>query len=117
EHNVVGIGARAAAGLDDDGRVHRVCRLQDRQTLLHIVDVEGRHAVAVLGGVIEKLSQGNAGHRLYRFLSGIPSRLRRAATPGSVFPSIHSRNAPPAVETKVKSSTTPAALRAATVSP
>src|SRR5206468_12558785 len=31
-----------------------------------------------------------------------------AATPGSVRPSIHSRNAPPAVETKVKSSATPA---------
>src|SRR5579864_5168104 len=40
-----------------------------------------------------------------------------AATPGSVRPSIHSRNAPPAVETKVKSSATPAWLRAATVSP
>lgn len=31
-----------------------------------------------------------------------------AATPGSVRPSIHSRNAPPAVETKVKSCVTPA---------
>lgn len=31
-----------------------------------------------------------------------------AATPGSSLPSIHSRNAPPAVETKVKSSATPA---------
>ena len=35
----------------------------------------------------------------------------------SVRPSIHSRNAPPAVETKVKSSATPAWLSAATVSP
>ena len=40
-----------------------------------------------------------------------------AATPGSVRPSIHSRNAPPAVETKVKSPATPAWLSAATVSP
>src|SRR5262249_35249251 len=40
-----------------------------------------------------------------------------AATPGSVRPSIHSRNAPPAVETKVKSCATPAWLSAATVSP
>lgn len=31
-----------------------------------------------------------------------------AATPGSVRPSIHSRNAPPAVETKLKSCVTPA---------
>src|SRR4051794_12394357 len=41
----------------------------------------------------------------------------RAATPGSVRPSIHSRNAPPAVETKAKSPATPAWLSAATVSP
>src|SRR5690349_5767055 len=40
-----------------------------------------------------------------------------AATPGSVRPSIHSRNAPPAVETKVKSCATPAWFSAATVSP
>src|SRR5258708_14641542 len=40
-----------------------------------------------------------------------------ASTPGKRLPSIHSRNAPPAVETKVKSHPTPAALRAATVSP
>src|SRR5688500_3380636 len=40
-----------------------------------------------------------------------------AATPGSVLPSIHSRKAPPAVETKVKSAATPAWLSAATVSP
>src|SRR6476469_7694855 len=40
-----------------------------------------------------------------------------AATPGNVRPSIHSRKAPPAVETKVKSSATPAWLSAATVSP
>src|SRR3954452_23827898 len=41
----------------------------------------------------------------------------RAATPGSLRPSIHSRKAPPAVETKVKSCVTPAWLSAATVSP
>src|SRR4029079_8241936 len=40
-----------------------------------------------------------------------------AATPGSVRPSIHSRNAPPAVETKLNSPATPAWLSAATVSP
>src|SRR3954447_14512379 len=41
----------------------------------------------------------------------------RASTPGRGLPSIHSRKAPPAVETKVKSSATPAWLSAATVSP
>src|ERR1700735_2466235 len=40
-----------------------------------------------------------------------------ASTPGSALPSIHSRNAPPAVETYVKSSATLASLNAATVSP
>src|SRR6185295_18482538 len=40
-----------------------------------------------------------------------------AATPGSVRPSIHSRNAPPAVETNENSSATPAWFKAATVSP
>src|SRR3954447_19335596 len=40
-----------------------------------------------------------------------------AATPGSMRPSIHSRNAPPAVETNVKSPATPAWFKAATVSP
>src|SRR5690606_37987402 len=40
-----------------------------------------------------------------------------AATPGSSLPSIHSRKAPPAVETNEKSAATPAWLSAATVSP
>src|SRR4029079_1385492 len=40
-----------------------------------------------------------------------------AATPGSVRPSIHSKNAPPAVETKLKSPVAPAWFSAATVSP
>jgi hypothetical protein len=35
----------------DDGRINVVCRRHDRQRLLHIVDVEGRHALAVLGGI------------------------------------------------------------------
>ncbi len=39
----------------------------------------------------------------------LPAQLAdSAATPGSSRPSIHSRNAPPAVDTKVKSSATPA---------
>ena len=40
-----------------------------------------------------------------------------AAMPGRVRPSSHSRKAPPAVETYVNWSVTPAALSAATVSP
>ena len=57
QHDVVGVGARAARGLDDDRRFERARRLADRQRLLHVVDVEGRHAVAVFGGVVEQLAQ------------------------------------------------------------
>ncbi len=60
QHDVVGVGARAARGLDDDGRIDGGGRLHDRKTLLHIVDVERRHAVAVLGGVIQQLPQRNS---------------------------------------------------------
>ena len=105
QNDVIGIGARAAAGLDDDRGIHGISGLKDRQTLFHIVDVEGGHAIALLGGVIEKLSQCDPGH------PALPYRLFwlvRAATPGRVLPSIHSRKAPPAVETKLKSSAQPA---------
>ena len=36
--------------------------LHDGQRLLHVVDVESRHPVIVLGRVIEQLTQGNASH-------------------------------------------------------
>ena len=62
EHDVVGVAAGAARGLDDDGRVGRVGRRHDRQRLLHVVDVEGGHAVIVLGGMIEQLAKRDAGH-------------------------------------------------------
>src|SRR5690606_15576110 len=42
---------------------------------------------------------------------------RNASMPGNDFPSNHSRKAPPAVDTKVKSLATPACFSAATVSP
>ena len=56
EHNVVGVAARAPAGLDDHRRIDSIGRLQDRQTLFHIVDIESWHAIALLGGVIQELS-------------------------------------------------------------
>ena len=62
QHDVVGVGAGAARGLHDHRRVDGLRRLHDRDDLFHIVDVEGGNAVAVLGGMIEKLSQGNLGH-------------------------------------------------------
>jgi hypothetical protein len=62
EHDVVGIGARAARGLDDHRRVDASAAVHDRERLLHVVDVEGGNAVAVLGGVIEQLAKRDAGH-------------------------------------------------------
>ena len=62
EHDVVGVGARAARGLDDDGRIEAGGGLHDGQRLLHVVDVEGRHAVIMLRRVVEQLTQRNASH-------------------------------------------------------
>ena len=62
QHDVVGIGARAPRGLDDHGRVDCRRRIHDREPLLHIVDVECRHTVSVLGGMIQQLPQGNSCH-------------------------------------------------------
>ncbi len=55
-HDVAGVRPRAAARLQDDRRVDRVGRLHDGQHLLHVVDVECGHAVAVFGGVVQQLS-------------------------------------------------------------
>jgi hypothetical protein len=63
QHDIVGIGARAARSLDDHRRVRLAGRLHDGQGLLHVVDVEGRHAVIVLGCVVQKLAKGDAGHK------------------------------------------------------
>ena len=53
QHDVVGVGraprlAWMITGASTDGG-----RLHDRQALLHVVDIEGGHAIAVLGGVVE----------------------------------------------------------------
>ena len=62
EHRVIGVGARAARSLDDDRRIDRGRRLQHGQPLLHIVDVEGRNAIVVFGGVVEQLAERDEGH-------------------------------------------------------
>jgi hypothetical protein len=56
EKEVASIGARAAARLDDNRAVGLLRRFEDGDTLLHIVDIESGHAIAVLGSVIEELS-------------------------------------------------------------
>jgi hypothetical protein len=62
EHHVVGVGARAARGLDDHGRVERGGGFHDRERLLHVIDIEGRHAVIVFRRVVEQLTQRDASH-------------------------------------------------------
>jgi hypothetical protein len=62
EHDVVGVGAGAARGLDDDRCIDTRCGFHDRQRLFHIVDIEGRHSVIVFCRVIEQLTQRNTGH-------------------------------------------------------
>ena len=62
QHDVVGVLAGAAARLDDGGCVDRVGGGHSRQTLFHVVDVEGGDAVAALGGVIQKLPESYACH-------------------------------------------------------
>ena len=62
EHDVVGVLARTARGLNDHRRINRISRRHDGERLLHVVDVEGGHAVIVLGSVIEQLTHRDAGH-------------------------------------------------------
>ena len=110
QHDVVGVLAGAARGLDDHGRVGGVGGGHDGERLLHIVDVERGHAIALFGGVVEKLSKGDARHGLcsiikrracqppLAFALTILGQAPSASTPGKLLPSIHSRKAPPAVE-------------------
>ena len=62
QHDIVGVGTGAARGLHDDGGVDLVGRLHDGERLFHVVDVEGRQAIAVLGCVIEQLPQRDTRH-------------------------------------------------------
>jgi len=64
QHHVIGIGAGATAGLQDDRRLGLLGRLHDGEALFHIVHVEGRHAIAVFGGMVEQLSQCDASQRI-----------------------------------------------------
>ena len=62
EHDVAGVRARAARRLYDDRAVSGPRGLEDRETLFHIVDVEGGDAVSELSRVIEQLSQSDPCH-------------------------------------------------------
>ena len=54
--------ARAGGSLNDDRGVRLVGRFHDGAHLLKVVDVEGRHAVAELSGVVEHLAHADKCH-------------------------------------------------------
>ena len=83
EHDVAGIGAGAAARLDDDRGVDGAGGLHDGERLLHVVDVEGGHAVAAFGGAIQQLSKRDPGHAVHSFASRV---LAAATTASAVMP-------------------------------
>jgi hypothetical protein len=63
EHHVACVGARPSAGLEDDRCIDGRGRSHHRQHLLHVVDVERGHAVAVLRRVVQQLAQRDASHQ------------------------------------------------------
>ena len=56
---VLRIGARATAGLNDDGRTGFPGSLHDGLYLLHVIDVECADAVLTLGRFVQKLPHRN----------------------------------------------------------
>ena len=67
QHHVAQVGLpRVLAGTRRRLQYHRASGclrcLHDGLDLLEIVDVESRHAVAVLGGMVQQLAEGNEGH-------------------------------------------------------
>ena len=57
-----GVLAGTGGGLDDHRGVGLVGRFHDGAHLFEVVDVECRHAVAVLGGVVQQLTHADKGH-------------------------------------------------------
>jgi hypothetical protein len=62
DEGLAGVLARPGAGLQDDGRADFGRGLHHRLHLLEVVDVVGRDAVGVLGGVVEQLAHGDEWH-------------------------------------------------------
>ncbi len=62
DEGFAGVFASACAGLQDHRRTDFGRRLHHSLHLLQVVDVEGRDAVAVFGGVVQQLAHGNEWH-------------------------------------------------------
>ncbi len=63
QNDIVGIGARPAAGLQDHGRSRLVGGRHNGEALLHIGHVERGHRVVVFSSMIEQLAKGDSSHR------------------------------------------------------
>ena len=77
QERVAGTHAGPGGGLHDDGGADFARGGHDGLNLFEVVDVEGGHAVAVFGGVIEQLTHGNEGHG-----GKLRSREKRKGTAG-----------------------------------
>jgi len=62
DEGLAGVLAGAGAGLQDDRRTGLLGRFHDGLHLLEVVDVEGRDAIAVVGGMVQQFAHGNEGH-------------------------------------------------------
>jgi len=62
QERLAGVGTRPGRALQDHRAVGGGGGLHDGLDLFHVVDVEGRQAVAVFGGMVEQLTQGNQSH-------------------------------------------------------
>ena len=62
DERLAGVLAGTGARLKDDRRAHLVGGRHHRLHLLEVVHVEGRNAIAVVGGVVQQLAHGNEWH-------------------------------------------------------
>ena len=62
QEGFAGVFAGAGTGLHDHRAVGFRSGFHDGLDLFEIIDVERRQAIAVFGGVVEKLAHGNEGH-------------------------------------------------------
>jgi hypothetical protein len=56
---VIGVSPRAAARLNDDGRLGLARRFHDRLNLFQVVDVECANTVTAFGSLVENLPHCN----------------------------------------------------------
>lgn len=62
QEGLAGVLAGTGGGLNDHRGVDRGGRFHDRVDLFHVVGVVRRHAIAVLGGMVQQLTKGDQCH-------------------------------------------------------